>query len=354
MILTFDTLFSEPLIVKAVIDRIQAQQKDTIYWQRYLDFEQTVSRTFKTYFGTQTGVTMGSVISKNGKKPLKSRRNLGSGYGEVAFLGDRFQLDNDRLDMVRELINQFNAKNEAETINTIVNYIIDDYRELLLAPHKRMDKFVGDLRSYGKASVTADDNPRGVQLIETVLPVTTLTPESGDKTNFIGYIKAKIALLRQTLGNVSVMEMTQSTFDTYILGSSEFNNAYKMILSQGEMALAAGLITETMANTVLRGIGLPPIRIIEEYIQRENGTAFNTFADKVITLLPQDKIGKMRWHTPYEITDPVPNKQYTTLSGGMFISSERTNEGRFLEYGCEWMPEITLPNRIAIIDLKNF
>jgi hypothetical protein len=59
----------------------------------------------------------------------------------------------------------------------------------------------------------------------------------------------------------------------------------------------------------------------------------------------------MRWHTPYEVTDPIPNKVYTRSEGGMYISNVRTEEGRFLEYGCEWIPEIQAPNKITILDL---
>jgi len=91
MVLTLEKLFNDNLVVKAVIDRLIQTQADTIYWQRYLDFEQTPSRLFKTYFGTVTGVTMGSVIDKNSRKPLKGRKNLGSGVGEVAVLGNAYQ-----------------------------------------------------------------------------------------------------------------------------------------------------------------------------------------------------------------------------------------------------------------------
>lgn len=354
MKLTFETIFSEPLIVKAVIDRIQALNEDPIFWQKYLDFEQTISRTFKTYYGTQIGVVMGSVIARNSRKPLRERKTLNSGYGEVAYLGDKFQLDNDRLDMLRQLVDKYNSTGQDDVITTIVDYIIGDFRELFLAPHKRMDKMVGDLRSKGKASITVADNPRGITLIDIVLPVTTLTPESSDKTNFISYLKTKLQSVRTTIGAPAVMEMSQKTFDEYILKSSEFINTYKMILTQGEMALAGGLITPEMANRVFTGTGMPAIRIVEDYVRKADGTSVNTFADKSIALLPQDKIGKMKWHTPYEATDPVPGKQYTNLAGGMFISSQRTEEGRFLEYGCEWIPEITVPNRMGIIDLKNF
>lgn len=100
MYLTVQTLLNDPNIVKAVIDRVIALRLDTIYWKKHLDFEKTRSRVFKTYLGTVTGVTAGSVIDRNSGKPLRERKSLGSGYGEVAYMGDRYQMDNERLDML--------------------------------------------------------------------------------------------------------------------------------------------------------------------------------------------------------------------------------------------------------------
>lgn len=354
MKLTLDTLFNDPNVVKAVIDRSQATQVDEIYWKRYLDFEETKDRVFKMYLGTVVGVTAGSIIDRNSEKPLRQRKSLGSGYGEVAYLGDRYQQDNDRLDMIKTLIDKFNAARPADqsaALNAIIDYIVDDVRQVRLAPHKRMDLVVGDLRSDGKASVKMADNPHGIELLDMELPVKRITPAASDKANFITYLKNKIEELRPTMGRFSVMEMTRSTFTNNIVGSSEFNSTYKMIMSGTQMALAGGLITDSMANQVFAGIGLPPIRIVEDYVALADGTSKATFKDNRITLLPQDKIGKMMWHEPYEITDPVPNKTYTRLEGGMWYSNWRTEEGRFMEYGAEWIPNFTAPNKIAIFDL---
>ena len=119
MKLTLDILFNDPNVVKAVIDRTIATQQDEIFWRRYLDFEETKSRVFKTYLGTVTGVTAGSVIDRNSNKPLRERKSLGSGYGEVAYLGDRYQMDNDRLDMIKSLIDKFNAARPADQAEAI-------------------------------------------------------------------------------------------------------------------------------------------------------------------------------------------------------------------------------------------
>ena len=354
MFLTFETLFNDPNVVKAVIDRVQAQKLDTIFWKKHLDFEETKSRVFKTYLGTVTGVTAGSVIDRNSNKPLRERKSLGSGYGEVAYLGDRYQMDNDRLDMLQELINKFNAAkttDQVSAMNDIIAYITDDMRQVLLAPHKRMDLVVGDLRSNGKASVKVDDNPQGIEMLDMTLPVNRITPEVADKANFVQYLMNLIVSLKTRFGNFTSMEMSRSTFIKNIVGSADFGDFYKQSFSQKEVQIAAGLMSSEMASTIFQGLGLPSIVINEDMVELADGSYKQVFQDNRISLFTAPKQGKMRWHTPYEITDPIPGKTYTRSEGGMYISNVRTEEGRFMEYGCEWIPEITAPNKMTIIDL---
>ena len=106
MNLTIQTLFTDPAIVKAIIDRVLQMRLDTIYWKQYGDFLETKTRVFKTYLGTVTGVVAGSILGKNDQKPIRERRSLGSGYTEIAYLGDRYQMDIERLSQLQDsLIN---------------------------------------------------------------------------------------------------------------------------------------------------------------------------------------------------------------------------------------------------------
>ena len=354
MNLTVQTLLNDPEIVKAVIDRVQALRLDTIFWKKHLDFEETKSRVFKTYLGTVTGVTAGSVIDRNSNKPLRERKSLGSGYGEVAYLGDRYQMDNDRLDMLQELVTKFNNARPADqqrALNDIINYIVDDYRQVLLAPHKRMDLVDGALRSDGKATVKVDDNPQGIAMLDMELPVHRITPTTGDKSNFIKYLMEQVVELRTKFGMFVSMEMSRKTFIKSIVGSKDFGEFYKQSFAQKEVQLSSGLMSSEMATTIFQGLGLPPIVINEDLVELADGTMKQVFKDNRISLFTTAKQGKMRWHTPYEITDPVPGKNYTRSEGGMYISNVRTDEGRFMEYGCEWIPEYTAPNKIVILDL---
>ena len=335
MMLTIYTLFNDPNIVNAVIQRVLQTRKDTIYWQQYLDFRRTTTRVFKDYIGQVTGVMAGSINSRYGEKPIRERRNIGSGYGEIAYLGDRYQISIDRLSELQDLVDKFNAAKTVDQVaamQDIVNFIYDDYRQVLLAAHKRMDIVVGSL-------------------LDIELPFKFITPEAGAKTNFITYLQQQINELKAVYGTFPKMIMSRGTFVKNIIGSSEFGDKFKMQLTGNEMYTSTGLITSQLASSVFTGIGLPAIEIKEDYVLDQSGKNVPIYADDRITLLPQDKIGYMRFHTPYEAVDGVPGRNYTQADGDMLISGYKDGNGRYLEYTAEWIPQISTPNLIVNFDL---
>lgn len=356
MMLTIYTLFNDPNIVNAVIQRVLQTRKDTIYWQQYLDFRRTTTRVFKDYIGQVTGVMAGSINSRYGEKPIRERRNIGSGYGEIAYLGDRYQISVDRLSELQDLIDKYNAAKPADQIaamQDIVNFIYDDYRQVLLAPHKRMDMVLGSMLMTGEATVkNKDDNAGGVNLLEIKLPFKFITPETEAKTKFITYLQQKVNELKSIYGTFPKMIMSRGTFVKNIIGSEEFGDRFKMQLTGNEMYLSTGLITSQLASFIFTGIGLPAIEIKEDYVLDQTGKNVQIYADDRITLLPQDKIGYMRFHTPYEAVDGAPGRNYTQADGEMLISGYKDGNGRYLEYTAEWIPQITNPNLIVNFDLS--
>lgn len=356
MMLTIYTLFNDPNIVNAVIQRVLQTRKDTIYWQQYLDFRRTTTRVFKDYIGQVTGVMAGSINSRYGEKPIRERRNIGSGYGEIAYLGDRYQISVDRLSELQDLIDKYNAAKPADQIaamQDIVNFIYDDYRQVLLAPHKRMDMVLGSMLMTGEATVkNKDDNAGGVNLLEIKLPFKFITPETEAKTKFITYLQQKVNELKSIYGTFPKMIMSRGTFVKNIIGSEEFGDKFKMQLTGNEMYLSTGLITSQLASSIFTGIGLPAIEIKEDYVLDQTGKNVQIYADDRIALLPQDKIGYMRFHTPYEAVDGVPGRNYTQADGEMLISGYKDGNGRYLEYTAEWIPQITNPNLIVNFDLS--
>lgn len=355
MNLTIQTLFNDPMIVAAVIDRVMQTRLDSIYWQQYGTFRETKSRVFKTYLGTVTGVVAGSIIGKNDQKPLRERRTLGSGYTEIAYLGDRYQMDNDRLSELQDVLNKFNAANTADQktiLDDIINFIVDDYRQVLLAPHKRMDVVVGSLLMTGKADVHLADNEEGYSLLDIKLPFHFIKPGADAKDHFVSYLQEQIAALRTQFGAFSKMVMSRSTFYKYITGSKDFGESFKMVLGSEQFNLGTRLISSEKASEVFAGIGLPAIELKDDFVELQDGTNHQVYADDRISLLYSDNILEMRHHKPYVMTDPVPGRNYTSADGQMSICNYRDGEGRYMEYTAEWIPEFKAPNKIVNFDLS--
>lgn len=364
MLLTIQTLFNDPFIVQATIDRVLQQGLDRIYWQQYLTFRRTTTRVFKDYLGTVTGVVAGSINSRYGEKPIRERRNIGSGYGEIAYLGDKYQMDVERLSELQDLIDKFNEANTADqqnVLNDIIQYITDDYRQIILAPHKRMDIVVGSLLMTGKATVyNKDDNHSGIALLDIDLPFEFVTPTKDDivvdsKTMFISWLQQETLKLAPKFGRFNKMIMSRGTFTKWIQKSSEFGDTFKMVLTNTQYHLATNLMTSEMASNVFTGIGLPSVEIKEDYVEEQDGTNKQIYADDRITFLRQDNVGYMRHHTPYEATDPIPGRTYNPVgedNGQMLITNYRDENGRYMEYTAEWIPQISAPNKIVNINLE--
>lgn len=358
MMLTIGTLFNDAGIVSAVINRVSQTRDDKIYWQQYLDFRRTTTRVFKDYIGTVTGVMAGSINSRYGEKPIRERRNIGSGYGEIAYLGDAYQMSIDRLSELQDLIDKFNVAKTADqnsALNEIINFIYDDFRQVMLAAHKRMDLVVGSLLMTGSANVKNKDNRSDADapdVLEIDLPFKFITPEAAVSDKFISYLQEQINSLKPQYGVFSKMIMSRGTFVKNIVGSPELGDKFKMILGQREVMASASLVTSELASQVFTGLGLPAIDIKEDYVEDQQGINQQVYADGRITLLRQDKVGHMRFHTPYEATDPIDGRTYTQADGNMLISQYRDKNGRYLEYTAEWIPQISNPTRIVNFDLS--
>jgi hypothetical protein len=149
------------------------------------------------------------------------------------------------------------------------------------------------------------------------------------------------------------MLMNGKTYRRKITASKEFLRLYKDVTPNKKAAVSGSLIAVEDANNVLAGQNMPQIAVIDNYVALPDGSYVDCFADNKITLVRSLNLGRMMWHTPYEVTDPVPNKVYTPLAGGHYVCAYRTDEGRFTEYMAEWIPNIAEPNKIAVVTLGN-
>ena len=353
MDITIDSLFNgkgSDGFIKSVADRSLAVERNKILITNYLSFESTPTRLFKSLYGTTSAVRMGSVIDRNANKPVRGRSPMGEATLEVAYLGDRFQMDNDRLEQLNDLLKRANASASPASFiaEEVTNFLVQDFRELTIAPYKRMEKVLFDLIYNSTASVTVSDNPKGVQLLDMNLPINVVRAKGSDKGHLVDFL----VNVRNQYGHLSFsrMEMSQATYLKHIGRNAELLGKYKV--SQGNVEVSiTGTVPVSAVNPMFESIGLPPIRIVSNKVVDLAGKETDMCPEDKIVFLPEGELGKLRHYSTLESVDPVPGKVYTSLKGSHLISSFRTEEGRFLEYGCAWIPEIRLPKSIISVDL---
>lgn len=332
MILTLEHILGNPKFVGAVIDRTAATKANEIQWTKLLDFQSTRDRVFKTHIGNSSAVRMGSVIDRYSGRPLRARKGLRQGILEVADLGDKMQMDIARLEEIDALL-----KSGTPDIEDVVNHLVDDYQEMYLAPHKRMDKVVYDLISTGEARVSELDNSKGVKVLDLSIKMIKVKTTSATKGELIPFLQ-KIHSQYKHLG-LGVIEMSQETFFNRFATSEELRANYKAKLGESEV-VSSGILTEKALSALFISMGLPAVSVIDSVVEDLNGNQHALFAKDRLTFRPAGKVGKMRWHSPYELSDRVPGKVYNELAGGHMIATSRTEEGRFISYSAEWVPEI--------------
>lgn len=346
MNITIDGLLGKPEYISAVLERSLANQRDEIIIGRYLGFDPTTSRVFKSIYGTTTAVRMGSVIDKSAGKPLRGRRSIGDATLEVIDLGDRFQMDNDRLERLQSLVNGLNKG--AVSADVVTNFLVEDFKEVSIAPYKRIEKIAFDLLYNGKASVTMEDNPQGVQIVDMDLPIYTEKAKANDKDHLIEFLVSIVN--KYSYLKFATMEMNQATFLKFFAKSPELLGKYK-VRDGGTEVEITGTVPLGAVNAMLEALDLPTIRVVKNVVTDTNGKDYSLCPDNKIVFLPAGQIGNIRHKAPYELSDRVGGKTYTVLAGDHMVTSERTNEGRFIEYECHWVPEIIVPKRIVSVDL---
>lgn len=344
---TIHSLLGEGAFLGAVADRALARFRDEIILTNYLSFLKTDSESFKSVYGQTYAARMGSVIDPNSGKPIRGRRSVGKATLEVIYMADTFQMDNHRLNEFRMLVQSLNKN--GISVNEVADSISEDFKEITLAPYKRTEKILLDLLFTGKSSVKLEDNPKGVEVVDMAIPIHMEKATTSDKGNLIGFLMD--VRNRYQYLDFDRIEMSNNTFIKYFAKNPEFVGKYKVSNGGTEVEIT-GTVPLSAVNAMLAALGLPEIRVVSAVVTDLNDKITPLCPDDRIVFLPKGEIGKLRHFETYEEADGIPTISYTSLRGNHLIGSERTKEGRNLEYICSWVPEVRVPKNILSVDIS--
>lgn len=347
---TVNDILGNAQILSAVIDRSRAIETDRPFWRDYLTFQRVNAKIFKTLYGAKSGVRMGTVLSEYANKPLRGRDNLATGTLHLANLGDRFQMGKDRLELLADLVEELNRNGMTnESVADVTNFLVDDMRELILAPEKRIDKVLADLLTSGSASIKHADNPNGIEILDIEIPSNAEKAKSNDRGKVLKYLQTIAAKYRRY--SYREVLMSNETFVKYFMTSEEFNTLFKSKIGASE-ASVTGFITEAFLSAIFQQVGLPPVRVVRDHVALVTNETMPLLPEGKLAFVPTGELGRLRYKNVYEATDQIPGKTYVQSEGGLLISTSRTDEGRFMEYEALWVPEITQARAIVSVDLS--
>lgn len=345
---------------------IQEQMKISTYkpeWKKEMDTDFSVSGAFNEFVGEYAAAQAGSIIAKNADKPLREMPDLGSITGTIGRLGDRWQLDNDRLDKLMQLegryrgrAGNFSTQQKASEWQKVIRFLFNMFEPAAIAPHKRLDLLFYNGLSDGKYEVTLSNNPDGVQWVLD-LRIPTHKLRSTDALFSDVANSDPVAVLQyftlQLRAKGKIVSKIQMNFNTAqkVLSSEKIKAAFSVDVPKGRVS-PSGIVSLEMLNGYFKVVGLPPIEIVDVFVTLPgtDNTAVNAFKDDRIVFRTGASVAKLMVKDALESKDPHPNKVYTIFEENL-ISSYRREEGRFVEYEMNAIPVFNGKNDMAILKI---
>lgn len=345
---------------------IQEQMKISTYkpeWKKEMDTDFSVSGAFNEFVGEYAAAQAGSFIAKNADKPLREMPDLGSITGTISRLGDRWQLDNDRLDKLMQLegryrgrARNFSNEQKAAEWQKVLRFCFGMYEPAAIAPHKRLDLVFYNGLSNGKYEVTLANNPDGIQF-ELDLKIPTFKLRASDPLFSDTANSDPVAVLQyftlQMRAQGKMVTKYQMNFNTLqkILSSAKIKAAFSVDVAKGRVS-PSGIVSQEMVNDYFKVVGLPPIEVVDVFVSLpgKDATAVNAFKDDRIVFRTGASVAKLMVKDALESKDPHPNKVYTVYEENL-ISSYRREEGRFVEYEMNALPVFNGKNEMAILKI---
>ncbi|MBR8535393.1 hypothetical protein KDU71_07460 [Carboxylicivirga sediminis] len=332
---------------------------DGVQWKKWFRWKYTPTLTFEGILAKSARVYAGTVVAEGARAPRRERQNLQPFTGSVASMKDGFQLGHKEM---RDMLDLEDAiKRGVVNGDAVMNHLFPDIQALMLAPHKRLDIWSGQIMSNGTATVDASDNPNGVQFTvdfgvtkDKVITKawSTLYADHKPITDIRTILEEQKAKGKQ----YSKIKMSRVTFNKMI-ASSEIAGTFNMSFKSGNKTYTntpQNIITLEMINAQFAALGLPIVELIEYGVQIYDGTLVYPFKDDVFTLHADDMFGDA-WHS-YAVEERLPdkknNKTYSKSDNVLFKYTQGEDE-RIMEYELNAFLTPNVVNSMLIVDTAN-
>jgi hypothetical protein len=354
----------EPKFFDAFIQDNMKLSTYTAEWKNEMPApEYCASKAYQAYLAEYSAAIVGSVIDKNGEKPVHTMPTAGELIGSIGRFGDKWQMDNDYLDQFWYLEGRYHDRyanyNDSQRVTEwekLVTFLFKPFEIAVIAPQKRVDMLYFEGLFQGTQTVSKTNNakghvsytyPIGVKSFGTVADEwgkTTSTPIE-DIQQIVDYASSKGKTVQK-------IRMSKNTF-RLMCKSSEILAAFTLKLNKLDVKPSAVSVNDV--NTYLESLLLPVITIEKDrFATLPNDTSVNLTPDNRVVFQCAPQVAVLKVADALENIDPLPNKTYSTYDDNL-VGYWRNDTGRFTDYEMWAQPVFNGKNDYFILtsDTKN-
>lgn len=330
-------MFAKAANLQALVDNTAKSLDGEIQWKKWFKWKYTSTLTFEGMLAAGARVVAGSVVDYGARSPRRERPTAQSFLGSVASMKDGFQLDQKEMRRFLELQDAM-ASGRMENGVALFDELYPDVKALMLAPHRRLDMWAGEILSNGTATVTANDNPDGVNFsVDFQIPkdkvITKAWALANTDSKPLTDLRTILDEQKAKGRTYSKMKMTRSTFNKMIT-STEVAGTFGLEFVKGQTTYKVNpvnTITPAMVNSVFEATGLPIIELVDYGVQVAGGSVVFPFKNDRVTLHNGDDFGDGFFSYATEERMPVAGVTYAK-NDNVLLKYKIEEDYRLFEY----------------------
>lgn len=343
--------------LQILIDKSRARFNEPWYKSRFSFATTTMALTYTTILGKSRIDAAATIVSRDGRTPIKGRKNVGKLHGSIPVIKTMKKMDEETY---REflIMQQMSITSGTDRMIDVLDAIYNDVSSVNNSVDKKIDMIVLEGLSTGYVSITADNNPGGIvqETLDLLLPETqrlgvTTSPDSAD-FDFIQEVRnAKIRAknLNKTLGK---MLMSEYLFDKILL-SKKVGDHLRGFFNPGSNARYTA--TAESLNEFLRANRLPLIETLDEVVHLtidDVDHAFRPWKEENIAFIPETgMLGEIKNAFAVEELRPTNMVMYSKIDKKL-ISKWFQNEpfGEFTKAELNGFPSFDVMDSMFIME----
>lgn len=346
--------------LQLLIDKSRARFNEPWYKSRFSWAPTSMSLTYTTILGKSRIDAAATIVSRDGRTPIKGRKNVGKLSGSIPVIKTMKKMDEETY---RDFLamQQMSIGTGSDRMGTILDIIYNDVSSVNNSVDKKIDMIVLEGISTGYVTITADNNPGGIvqDTLDLLLPEAqrlgvTVSPDSPD-FDFIQEVRnARIRSknLNKTLGK---MLMSEYLFDKILL-SKKVAEHLRGFFNPGSNARYTA--TAESLNEFLRANRLPIIETLDEVVHLtidDVDHAFRPWKEENIAFIPETGLlGEIKNSYALEEIKPVTQCTYSKIDKKL-ISKWFQNEpfGEFTKAELNGFPSFDVMDAMFIMETDN-